>query len=132
WGGALKPVRLDLSGADPHFLVFCDSQSGKTTFLRTIAAGLMAALSSKQVQMLVVDYRRTLLGAVPPDYLLGYAGSEPAAAAQVAEAAAALAKRLPPADLSIEQLRQRSWWKGPEVLRPRRRLRPRGHAWWQP
>jgi len=111
----LKPVRLDLSGADPHFVVFGDSESGKTTFLRTIAAGLMAAWSSKQVQMLVIDYRRTLLGAVPPDYLLGYAGSEPAATAQVAEAAAALAKRLPPAELSIERLRDRSWWKGPDV-----------------
>ena len=111
----LKPVRLDLSAGDPHFLVFGDGESGKTNFLRTFARGLIAKTSPSQVQVLVVDYRRTLLGAVTPEFLIGYAGAEPAAAAQLAETAAALTRRLPPADLSIEQLRARSWWKGPDL-----------------
>jgi S-DNA-T family DNA segregation ATPase FtsK/SpoIIIE len=111
----LKPVYLDLSAADPHFLVFGDGESGKTNFLRTFLLGLMAKSSPSEVQVLVVDYRRGLLGVVPPDFMVGYSGAEPAAAAQVAESAAALTRRLPPADLSIEQLRARSWWKGPEL-----------------
>jgi S-DNA-T family DNA segregation ATPase FtsK/SpoIIIE len=111
----LKPVYVDLSAADPHFLVFGDGESGKTNFLRTFLVGLIAKSQSKDVQVLVVDYRRTLLGVVPADYLVGYAGAEPAAVAQLAEGAAALTRRLPPADLSIEQLRTRSWWKGPEL-----------------
>jgi S-DNA-T family DNA segregation ATPase FtsK/SpoIIIE len=110
----LKPVRVD-PGGDPHFLVFGDGESGKTNFLRTYVLGLMAASSPKQVQILLVDYRRTLLGVVPTPYLLGYGGAEPAVTAQVAEAAAVLTRRLPPADISIDQLRARSWWKGPEV-----------------
>jgi S-DNA-T family DNA segregation ATPase FtsK/SpoIIIE len=110
----LKPVRVEPAG-DPHFLVFGDGESGKTNFLRTYVLGLVAASSPKQVQILLVDYRRTMLGVVPAPYLLGYGGAEPAVAAQVAEAAGVLTRRLPPADISIDQLRARSWWKGPEV-----------------
>jgi S-DNA-T family DNA segregation ATPase FtsK/SpoIIIE len=111
----LGVVRLDVVAGDPHFLVFGDVESGKTNVLRTFLRGLMAAHASKDVQVLVVDYRRTLLGVVPPEYLLGYAGAEPAASAQLAETVQVLVRRLPPADLSIERLRARNWWHGPEV-----------------
>ncbi len=111
----LGVVRVDLVAGDPHFLVFGDGESGKTNVLRTFLLGLMSARSSDDVQVLVVDYRRKLLGVVPPDYLLGYAGAEPAATAQVAETAQVLTRRLAPADISIERLRARSWWHGPEV-----------------
>jgi S-DNA-T family DNA segregation ATPase FtsK/SpoIIIE len=111
----LRTVYVDLGGSDPHFLVFGDGESGKTNTLRTIVLGLTSILSPKQAQIMVIDYRRTLLGVVEPDYLLGYAGAEPAAVAQVAETAQVLKQRLPPADISIEKLRARSWWKGPEV-----------------
>jgi S-DNA-T family DNA segregation ATPase FtsK/SpoIIIE len=108
-------VRLDLSGGEPHFLIFGDGESGKTNVLRTFLLGLMAGQSPERFQVLVIDYRRTLLGIVPPEYLLGYAGAEPAATAQLAETAQVLTRRLPPADISIERLRARSWWHGPDV-----------------
>lgn len=111
----LRPVSVDLAAGDPHFLVFGDGESGKTNFLRTYLLGLVKTASAKQVQILVVDYRRTLLGGVPADYLLGYSGAEPAASAQIAETASVLTKRLPPAELSMDQLRTRSWWSGPDV-----------------
>jgi S-DNA-T family DNA segregation ATPase FtsK/SpoIIIE len=111
----LGVVRVDLVGGEPHFLVFGDGESGKTNVLRTYLLGLMSRQTSTDVQVLVVDYRRTLLGVVPPEYLLGYAGAEPAATAQLAETAQVLTRRLPPADLSIERLRARSWWQGPDV-----------------
>jgi S-DNA-T family DNA segregation ATPase FtsK/SpoIIIE len=110
----LAPVYLDLA-ADPHFLIFGDGESGKTNTLRTFLMGLMARRSPKQVQVLLVDYRRGLLGTVPPEYLVGYAGAEPAAVAQLTETAQVLTGRLPPSDLSIERLRARNWWHGPEV-----------------
>src|ERR1700687_261125 len=110
----LAPVYLDLA-ADPHFLIFGDGESGKTNTLRTFLLGLRARRSPKQVQVLLVDYRRGLLGTVPPEYLLGYAGAEPAAVAQLNETAQVLTRRLPPADLSIDRLRARNWWQGPEV-----------------
>jgi S-DNA-T family DNA segregation ATPase FtsK/SpoIIIE len=111
----LGTVFVDLGGSDPHFLVFGDGESGKTNTLRTIVLGLLSSLTSEQAQILVIDYRRTLLGVVEPDYQLGYAGAEPTAVAQLAETGQALTRRLPPADISIETLRARSWWEGPEV-----------------
>src|SRR5260370_39391551 len=111
----LGVVRLDMVAGDPHFLVFGDVESGKTNVLRTFLRGLMGAYASKDVRVLVVDSRRTLLGVLPPESLLGYAGAEPAASAQLAETVQVLARRLPPADLSIERLRARNWWHGPEV-----------------
>src|SRR5207237_113711 len=96
-------------------LVFGDGESGKTNLLRTFLRGLMARHSPDQAQILDLDYRRTLLGVVPTDYLLGYAGAEPAALQHVAEAVQALGRRLPRADLSVEQLRSRSWWQGPDA-----------------
>lgn len=111
----LGTVQIDLGGSDPHFLAFGDGESGKTNVLRSIVLGLMSSLSPEQAQIMVVDYRRTLLGVVKPGYLLGYAGAEPAAVAQLAETAQALTRRLPPADISIEKLRARTWWEGPDV-----------------
>src|SRR5438309_3921240 len=111
----LGTAYVDLGGRDPHFLVFGDGESGKTNALRTIVLGLVSSVTPKEAQILVVDYRRTLLGVVAPEFLLGYAGAEPAAAPQVAETAQALTRRLPPATVSIEKLRSRSWWEGPEV-----------------
>src|SRR5712664_1006351 len=111
----LGVVRLDLVAGDPHFLVFGDGEAGKTNVLRTYLLGLVARHSADEVQVLMVDYRRALLGVVPADYLLSYAGAEAAAKAQIAETAQVLTRRLPPADVSIESLRARSWWHGPDV-----------------
>jgi S-DNA-T family DNA segregation ATPase FtsK/SpoIIIE len=111
----LGVVSIDLVSGEPHFMVFGDGESGKTNVLRTFLLGLMSEQKSKAVQVLVVDYRRTLLGVVPPEFLLGYAGAEPAATAQLAETAQVLNRRLPPADISIEKLRARTWWQGPDV-----------------
>jgi S-DNA-T family DNA segregation ATPase FtsK/SpoIIIE len=108
-------VYVDLAAGDSHLLVFGDGESGKTNLLRTFLLGLVARHGPEQVQVLVLDYRRTLLGVVPTEHLMGYAGAEPAAMQQVAEMVQALGRRLPRADLSLEQLRNRSWWQGPDA-----------------
>jgi S-DNA-T family DNA segregation ATPase FtsK/SpoIIIE len=95
--------------------VFGDGESGKTTLLRTLVTGLLARREPARAQVLVVDYRRALLGLVPQPYLLGYAAAEPTASGQAAEVAEAMKRRLPPADLSADDLRARSWWTGPDV-----------------
>lgn len=110
----LAPVHLDLTATDPHFLVFGDSGSGKSTFLRTWMTGLAAERSAWEARFVVIDYRRSLLGVVPPDHLGAYAGDANAARVYVEQVAAKLAERLPPQDVTTEQLRERSWWTGPE------------------
>ncbi|MEK8142997.1 FtsK/SpoIIIE domain-containing protein [Streptomyces sp. M10(2022)] len=98
----------------PHFLVFGDSGSGKSSFLRTWITGLAARRTAWEARFIVIDYRRSLLGVVPPDHLGAYAGDVNAATAYVEQVAAKLAERLPPNDVTTEQLRERSWWTGPE------------------
>jgi S-DNA-T family DNA segregation ATPase FtsK/SpoIIIE len=110
----LAPVHLDLGGADAHMLVFGDSESGKTTFLRSLIAGLQERHGAAQAMFLVVDYRRTLLGAVRPDQLWAYCGAAPQAAAAVKELATGIVERLPSPNLSAEAIAARSWWSGPD------------------
>ena len=112
----LQPVHVDLNETDPHFLVYGDSGSGKTEFLRTWATGLMARRSAWEVRFIVVDYRRGLLGLVPEEYLGAYAGDANSAAAYAKALAEKLTERLPPADVTVQQLKERSWWTGPELI----------------
>src|SRR5688500_6536862 len=65
---------------------------------------------------MIVDYRRTLLGAVDPDYLLEYAPSQKVVEEMVSGMRAAMNQRLPGPDVTPEQLRKRSWWQGPELF----------------
>ena len=111
----LSPVRVDLTGADPHLLVLGDGGSGKTTFLRVLLDGLVARHPPDRARVVLVDYRRTLLEAVPSSHLLGYASSGPACEEVIADLAGSLHRRLPGVDVTAEQLRARSWWSGPEV-----------------
>jgi S-DNA-T family DNA segregation ATPase FtsK/SpoIIIE len=78
--------------------------------------GLMARRSAWEVRFIVVDYRRTMLGLVPEEYLGAYAGDANAAAAFARALAEKLTERLPPADVTVQQLRERSWWTGPELI----------------
>ncbi|HWE89831.1 MAG TPA: type VII secretion protein EccCb, partial [Pseudonocardiaceae bacterium] len=110
----LAPVHLDLHGADPHFVVLGDAESGKTTVLRSWLSGLQARHGPNEAMVLVVDYRRTLLGAVAPEQLWAYCGAAPAAESAVQELAAGIVDRLPPATLSATAIADRSWWTGPD------------------
>ncbi|HXA57729.1 MAG TPA: type VII secretion protein EccCb, partial [Streptosporangiaceae bacterium] len=110
----LAPAYLNLSGADPHFLVLGDAESGKTTFLRSWLSGLQARRTAQETMFLIVDYRRTLLGAVRPEHTWAYCGAAPAAVAAVKELVAGIVERLPPATLTPKELADRSWWSGPE------------------
>jgi S-DNA-T family DNA segregation ATPase FtsK/SpoIIIE len=111
----LAPVVLDLD-ADPLFIVFGDGESGKSTFLRTVAAGVVEKYPPDRARILVVDYRRTLLDVVPHGHLAGFAGSAPAATALLADLRSQLETRLPGPDVTSEQLRARSWWSGRQVF----------------
>ncbi len=111
----LRPVFLDFRN-DPHLLLFADVQCGKSSFLRVLASGLMQMYTPEEVQLLVVDYRRSLLGLVPDDYQVGYAANSDTLRQMVALTADAMRKRLPGTDITPEQLRKRSWWSGPELF----------------
>jgi len=112
---ALAPVYLDFD-AEPHFLCFADGESGKTNLLRTIVRGVVDRYSPQQARMILVDYRRTMLGLVTTEHLIGYAVTAPALTQMMADVKGSLTRRLPGPDVTQEQLRTRSWWSGPELF----------------
>ncbi|MFI6596339.1 type VII secretion protein EccCa [Nonomuraea sp. NPDC050536] len=111
---ALEPVLLDFD-ADPHFIVVGDTESGKSNLLRVITEGIVARMTPREAMMIVIDYRRSLLDSAVTEHRIGYAASGTAAAELIENAKEALLKRLPPADLTPEQLRSRSWWQGSDL-----------------
>jgi S-DNA-T family DNA segregation ATPase FtsK/SpoIIIE len=111
----LGPVALDFT-ADPHLIAFGDVESGKSNLLRLVARGIMARYSPEEALISIVDYRRSLLGAVDGPHLLDYCGSETVLTGAVAQVEAAMRQRLPGPEVTAEQLRDRSWWRGPELF----------------
>ncbi|MDH6604670.1 S-DNA-T family DNA segregation ATPase FtsK/SpoIIIE [Streptomyces sp. SAI-208] len=111
----LAPVGLDLTSNDPHFAVFGDSGSGKTTFLRAWMRGLAARRTPHELRFMIVDYRHSLLGVVADEYIGARGGNSDLVAGQVAALAETLRSRMPPADITPTQLAERGWWEGPEL-----------------
>ncbi|MCA1225900.1 type VII secretion protein EccCa [Saccharopolyspora sp. 6M] len=111
----LNPVYLDFK-AEPHFYAFGERESGKTALLRTIVNGITSRYTREQALILLVDVRRTMLGVVPDSHLMEYTVTADQLKNNVRDIAAALKKRLPGPDVTQEQLRDRSWWKGADLF----------------
>ncbi|MCF6476135.1 type VII secretion protein EccCa [Nonomuraea sp. MG754425] len=111
---SLSPIMLDFE-ADPHFIVFGDNECGKSNVLKLIMEGIVERKTPREAMMIVIDYRRALLDTAVTEHRIGYAASSTAAVELVQDARSALLKRLPPADLTPEQLRSRSWWQGSDL-----------------
>jgi S-DNA-T family DNA segregation ATPase FtsK/SpoIIIE len=111
----LGTVAVDFA-SEPHFLLFGDAECGKSSFLRALATTVVDRFTSDQARLIFVDYRRSLLGTVQGDHLVGYGTSAASTAKLVESVAEAMKVRLPGPDVTQQQLRERSWWQGPEVF----------------
>ncbi len=110
----LATVSLDFA-AEPHFLCFADGECGKTNLLRTIARGLVDRCTPAQARIVMVDYRRTMLGFLESEHLIGYGMSADVLNPIIKDVANSMRGRLPGAGVTQQQLRDRSWWSGPEL-----------------
>jgi S-DNA-T family DNA segregation ATPase FtsK/SpoIIIE len=110
----LAPVYL-APDSEPHLMIFGDASCGKTNLLRLIARGVVERNTPDEAVLVIVDYRRTLLDVVTGAQLLAYAPSAQVAQEVIDDLAGALTERLPGPDVTSEQLRTRTWWKGPDV-----------------
>ncbi|GGN29548.1 type VII secretion protein EccC [Actinoplanes campanulatus] len=110
----LQPVHLDFD-AEPHALLFGDVESGKSSFLRSLARSIAASHTPAEARLLLVDLRRSLLGCVAPEHTIGYGTSHQVTADLINQVAVAMRERLPGPDVTPEMLSNRSWWKGPEL-----------------
>jgi S-DNA-T family DNA segregation ATPase FtsK/SpoIIIE len=112
----LCPVALDFA-QHLHLLILGDNESGKTATLRTICGELVRTTTGAQCRLFVVDVRRSLLGVVRPEsgHFGGYLASADAVGEAVPRIIEQLRRRMPPRNATPLQLRQRSWWSGPEI-----------------
>lgn len=111
----LSPARFDPEGDERHMLVIGDAKSGKTTALKTYISEILEDKQPGDVMFGVWDLRRGLLGAVPDEFLGGFAGTRKGCETLAKGIAGELERRLPGPDVTVEQLRNRTWWKGPEI-----------------
>ena len=111
----LSPVLLDF-GADAHLLVFGDNECGKSNLLRLIAESVAGRYTPDEARLIFIDYRRSLIDSADTEHRIGYAASSAAAASLISDVREAMTQRLPPPDLTPQQLRSRSWWDGSDLF----------------
>ncbi|MFE9127777.1 type VII secretion protein EccCb [Streptomyces sp. NPDC007148] len=112
---ALAPVFVDFE-MDPYFLVFGESESGKSAVLRLLIKQITERYTPEQAKIVVGDYRRSHLGSVPESHLSTYCTSAPTLSETLTQLANSLYRRMPGPDVTAEQLRNRSWYTAPDAF----------------
>ncbi|MER5226763.1 type VII secretion protein EccCa [Streptomyces flaveus] len=111
----LEPVFVDFE-QDPFFLVFGESESGKSNLLRLLIKQVTQRYSGDEAKLFVIDNRRALLDVTPSSHLAEYIPMSNAMEHHVSALADLMERRTPTADVTAQQLRDRSWWSGPTVF----------------
>jgi S-DNA-T family DNA segregation ATPase FtsK/SpoIIIE len=111
----LRPVRVDFA-AEPHFLAFGGPESGKSTLLRVIATMISTRFTPDEARIVLIDHRRSLLGTVRTEHLIGYGTGAQQTQDLIASVADYMERRLPGPDVTEDQLRNRTWWTGPQCF----------------
>ncbi|MFJ7151859.1 type VII secretion protein EccCa [Streptomyces sp. NPDC100445] len=111
----LEPVFLDFE-QDPFFLVFGESESGKSNLLRLLIKQLTLRYGGDEAKFFVVDNRRSLLDVTPASHLAEYIPMSSQMEHHMVALADLMQRRTPTADVTPQQLRERSWWRGPQVF----------------
>jgi S-DNA-T family DNA segregation ATPase FtsK/SpoIIIE len=110
----LEPVFVDFD-QDPFFLIFGESESGKSNLLRLLIKQLTLRYGGDEAKFFVVDNRRSLLDITPASHLAEYIPMSNAMDHHMVALADLMKRRTPTAEVTAQQLRERSWWRGPTV-----------------
>ena len=114
----MRPYAIDFE-RHSHLVIVGDTECGKSTTLRTLCREIVRTRLPGQAHLLIVDYRRSLLGAVESQHVVGYAPSPPALDAALSTVTDLLRRRMPPPYVSQAQLRAQlragSQRSGPDI-----------------
>ncbi|OEU96381.1 type VII secretion protein EccCa [Streptomyces oceani] len=113
-GSRLEPL-VFRPGEEHGLVALGESECGKTSLLRAVARQVVSTWEPRQAKLIVLDYRMTMLREFGGESLLGYATNHETSADVVSGLVAGLKERLPGPDVTPEQLRDRSWWQGPDI-----------------
>ncbi|MFD9967535.1 type VII secretion protein EccCa [Streptomyces sp. NPDC059011] len=111
----LEPVFANFE-RDPFFLVFGESESGKSNLLRLLIKQLAERYDGDSCKFFVIDNRRALLDVTPASHLAEYVPMSNNMDHHVDALSDLMQRRTPSADVTAQQLRDRSWWRGPSVF----------------
>jgi DNA segregation ATPase FtsK/SpoIIIE, S-DNA-T family len=111
----LSPVSHDF-GESPHMIIVGDTECGKTNLLRLVARAVTERYTPEEARIMVVDYRRELVEAVPDEYRLGHAVAMDALKDLVDGAGRAIKARVPGPDIAPARMRLCDWWSGPRLF----------------
>jgi S-DNA-T family DNA segregation ATPase FtsK/SpoIIIE len=111
----LAPLWHDFS-ATPHLFAFGDTETGKSNLLRLIAKAIVSRFSPDEARIICADPRRQLQDSIPAAYQLAYTFDSTALKDVIKDAAAAMRKRIPGADIPPDRLAKRDWWNGPRLF----------------
>ncbi|WP_405456808.1 type VII secretion protein EccCa [Streptomyces sp. NBC_00101] len=110
----LEPVFLDFEH-DPFLMVFGESESGKSNLLRLIIKQLSERYDGDSCKLFVIDNRRSLLDVTPPSHLAEYVPMSNNMEHHMEALYDLMQRRTPSATVTAQELRDRSWWRGPTV-----------------
>jgi S-DNA-T family DNA segregation ATPase FtsK/SpoIIIE len=103
-------------GENPHMVMVGDTECGKTNLLRLIAKAITSRYTPEEARIMVVDYRRELVEAIPDEYRLGHAVAIDALRDLVDGAGRAIQARVPGPDIAPARMRLCDWWSGPRLF----------------
>jgi DNA segregation ATPase FtsK/SpoIIIE, S-DNA-T family len=112
---SLRPFTIDFE-TDPHLVVIGEAGSGKTSLLRLLAQRIGERYTPREAQLNVVDYRRSLIGELPGEHVWHYAANGRDLERCVKDLVDRVSGRMPGVDVTPDQLRNRSWYKGPDIF----------------
>ncbi|MFE3081469.1 type VII secretion protein EccCa [Nocardia tengchongensis] len=99
-----------------HLVVLGSSGCGKSTVLATLLESIRRRFAPEQARVLLIDYRRQHMDALPEEQLVGYLTSERDLHDGLGPFAAKMRSRRAPDGVTAQQLKERSWWSGPEIF----------------
>lgn len=111
----LQPVTIGFA-EQAHMLVLGEAGCGKTALLRLLCRQIVATYGADRARLEIIDFRRSLLGVVESGHLHGYAASPAALTTRLPKLLALLEDRMPGESVTQQELRDRSWWSGPEIF----------------
>ncbi|MBO0853726.1 MAG: type VII secretion protein EccCa [Nocardia sp.] len=103
-------------GSSTHFAVIGSPGCGKSTVLASLMRSIDRRFAPDEAKVLLIDYRRTHMDVLPPERMIGYLTSERDLIDGLPLVADKIRTRRAPDDVTSQQLKERSWWTGPELF----------------
>ena len=102
--------------SDPHLLLFGDAECGKSSFLRALATTVTRRFAPEEARLILVDFRRSLIDLPESEHRIGYGTQAETTHDLMSSVAGYMRARLPGPGVTPRQLRDRTWWTGPELF----------------